>query len=265
MRGSILITTFLALYQASSFAQSGPTATEFEAAAVKRWDPTNTNAPPNLCHGGPGSADPALFACVNSALGVLVMDAYDLQFYQLIAPDWMKMGGNLNGYDLNAKVPAGATKEQLRLMLQKLLTERFHLAVHRETRNGDRYALIAGKGKPKLSPPVENPPNGRPFTIQIIGCHIHFVANSRSMKQFTGFLASWLSGPVEDQTNLAGNFAFTLDLAPDERWPGYSPGCPSLQKGDPTPNLFAALQEQLGLKLEIDKRPTRGTSRRPCG
>jgi uncharacterized protein (TIGR03435 family) len=63
------------------------------------------------------------------------------------------MGGSLDGYDLSAKVPAGATKEQLQLMVQNLLVERFHLAVHRETRNGNQYTLLAGKGKPKQNAP----------------------------------------------------------------------------------------------------------------
>jgi hypothetical protein len=81
-----------------------------------------------------------------------------------------------------------------------------------------------------------------PVTIPVSGCRIHFVANRRSIKQFTIFLAVWLSGPVEDQTNLPGDFAFTLDFAPDDRWPGYAPGCASLQKGDPTPDLFTGFR-----------------------
>jgi uncharacterized protein (TIGR03435 family) len=255
MRRSILVAACLALYQASSRAQSSWTAVEFEAASVKRSDPANANAPPNVCRGGPGSADPLLFTCVNSALGAMVTTAYDLQFYELIAPDWMKFGGSLNGYDLSAKVPAGATKEQTRLMLQKLLAERFRLSVHRETRNANRYALMAGKGKPKLNAPVENAPNGRPDTMQIIGGHIHFVAERTSMKRLAGFLTTMLSGPVEDQTNLSGDFAFTLDLAPDDRWPGYSPGWASAHKDDATPDLFTALQEQLGLKLQSTRGP----------
>jgi uncharacterized protein (TIGR03435 family) len=254
MRRPILITTCLALYQVSSFAQSSSVQVEFEAASVKKSDPANTNVP-TMCRGGPGSTDPVLFTCVNTALGALITDAYEVQRYELIAPVWMKMGGSVDGYDLSAKVPAGATKEQLQLMVRKLLEERFHLAVHREARNVDRYTLIAGKGKPKLNAPVEKPPNGRPYTSQFVGGHIHFVTDRISMKGFAGFLTNMVNAPVEDQTNLSGEFAFTFDLAPDDRWPFYSPALANLQKGDTTPDVITALQEQLGLKLESKKGP----------
>src|SRR5271163_1623026 len=79
----------------------------FEVASVRRSDPARNNLPPNVCSGGPCSSDPVLLRCTNAALGVFVSIAYDLQFYELIAPDWMKLGGAESGYDLSAKIPAG--------------------------------------------------------------------------------------------------------------------------------------------------------------
>jgi uncharacterized protein (TIGR03435 family) len=247
-----------ALTAFSAHPQDAQPSSAFEAASVKRSDPTRTNIPPNVCRGGPGTFDPTLLTCANSALGILITIAYDLQFYQLISPDWVKMGGGLNGYDLSAKIPANTTKEDFRLMLRNLLAERFHLQVRRETRRWPHFALVtsreSSKASSKLQDAVPHPSGGRPSTMTIPNGHIHFVAEHVSMKAFTGFLTTMLSGPVADHTNLSGEYAFTLDFTPDDRWPGYSPAFTASQHGNPAPSLFTAIQE-LGLKVESSTAP----------
>jgi uncharacterized protein (TIGR03435 family) len=178
-----------------------------------------------------------------------------LQFYELIEPDWMKLGGAESGYDLSAKIPAGATREQYHIMLRSLLAERFHLTVHRETRNVPRYAVVLGKGPARLQDPLAKPPDGRAFGVQMANGHIRLDGYRFSLKQFAGFLTTMLSGPVTDETNLPGNYSFTLEFTPDDRWPGYSAGWASAQKGEPAADLFAAIRDQLGLKLESTKGP----------
>ena len=196
-----------------------------------------------------------MLMCTNAALGVFVSIAYDLQFYELIAPDWMKLGGAESGYGLTAKIAAGVAKEQYRIMLRNLLVERFHLTVHRETRNVPRYAVAPGKGPARLQDPIAKPPGGRAYGMQFAEGHIRFEGYRLSLKQFAEFLTTMLSGPVTDETNIQGNYSFTLEFTPDDRWPGYSPHWASTQKGEPAPNLFAALQDQLGVKLESTKGP----------
>ena len=243
------------LFQARSLGQTPSGDVTFEVASVKRSVSAHSNLPQNVCSGGPGSPDPVLLTCTNAALGLFVSTAYDLQFYELIEPDWMKQGGAENGYDITAKIPAGATKAQYHIMLRNLLAERFHLTVHRETRNVPRINVVMGKGPAKLQDPIAQPPGGRAYGMQFANGHIRFEAYRMSVKQFAGFLTTMLSTPVTDETNLQGNYSFTLEFTPDDRWPGYSADWASAQKGEPAPNLFTAIQDQLGLKLESTKGP----------
>jgi uncharacterized protein (TIGR03435 family) len=80
------------------------------------------------------------------------MAAYRVGGFQLSAPAWL----DAKTFDLDAKLPPGATRAQLRDMLQGLLTERFHLALHRERRVMPVYSLIVGKNGPKLKASAEN-------------------------------------------------------------------------------------------------------------
>ena len=97
------------------------------------------------CRGGPGTADPGRLTCTNANLGMLMMRAYGVQSYQITSPDWF----NSERFDITAKVADGATKEQLNLMLQNLLAERFQVKL---TLGNQRTAdLRAGgrKGRPE--------------------------------------------------------------------------------------------------------------------
>src|SRR5580658_2815813 len=110
---------------------ASPQPPAFEAASVKRSNPTST-APVSWCVGGPGSQDPELERCTNSSLGNLICLAYNMWTYDIVSPPWVMRGGADVGYDVTAKIPAGATRDQFRLMMQSLLAERFHLVVHWE-------------------------------------------------------------------------------------------------------------------------------------
>jgi uncharacterized protein (TIGR03435 family) len=143
MRGAIAI---LAL-GTTAFAQD-PTL-QFEVASVRPSDPANrtTRAP----RGGPGTADPEHLNYQNAFFQELLMDAYGVQRDQLEGPDWAVMDDRSGAhYDLSAKIPPGATKQQVAIMLQNLLKDRFKLQLHHATIDRSGLALVVAKGGSKL-------------------------------------------------------------------------------------------------------------------
>ena len=110
--------------------------------------------------GGPGTSDPVHFSH-QSSLRVLIAVAYGVPSDQVEGPDWI----NSSLYSIEALVPESATKEQFNLMYQKLLMERFKMALHRETKEVEGYDLVIGKSGFKLKelPPDSNP-SARPRT-----------------------------------------------------------------------------------------------------
>lgn len=96
--------------------------------------------------GGPGTPDPGRYECNSCNLSMLMTAAYDVAGYQISIPGSLKDAI----FEINAKVPAGATKEQFRLMLQNLLAERFKMTVHREKKEMQIYELVVVKGGPKM-------------------------------------------------------------------------------------------------------------------
>jgi uncharacterized protein (TIGR03435 family) len=79
---------------------------------------------------------------------MIIQDAYDLKRYTLIAPDWL----DSQRFDINAKAGGKVKQEELRMMLQSLLAERFQLKAHREAKEMSAYALLPAKSGFKLKP-----------------------------------------------------------------------------------------------------------------
>jgi uncharacterized protein (TIGR03435 family) len=144
-------------------------------------------------------------------------------------------------FDIVAKMPEGATKEQLPQMLQSLLEERFQLKFHRGSKENSVYGLVVGKGGPKLkeaaapppadpaAPPAQAPavsfkqtgegrgvvsasgPNG-PVKMTIgEGGAMQMQANM-SMKEFADALTRFAGKPVIDETELKGKYEIALDI-----------------------------------------------------
>jgi uncharacterized protein (TIGR03435 family) len=138
-------------------------------------------------------------------------------------------------------------------MLQSLLSERFKLAFHRETRDLPGYALVAGKGglKAKRSQPdAESRSSSSRTEIDAEAC---------SMRRLAQKLSEVIHMPVADLTGIEGAFDFQLKFTPDDMQAkppssGDRPGTAPLELAG-APSVFAALQEQLGLKLEPRKVP----------
>lgn len=245
---------------------------DFEAASIKPVEP----GPCPVCwrgNGGPGTSDPGrVFRSTN--LRGLIVEAYDLQLYQYFGPDWAEG----QRFELTATMPRGTTREQYHQMLQRFLTERFHLVVHHETRELPAYRLTVVKGGSKLKSPApaatdDDPPSADgPSTLDRDADGYPILKNGTSMAIVSGkgkngdraraqgrkapiadlvnLLRGQLNSPVIDATGLEGEFDYTLSWIPTR--PGASL---SEQVSDAGPDLFQALQQQLGLKLTPGKGP----------
>jgi uncharacterized protein (TIGR03435 family) len=141
------------------YGQESGNAPEFEAASVK---PTSQPDPSAMmgggmvrirmgCSGGPGTDDPGRFTCNAMNLHTLMTQAWGVDSYQITGPSTL----DNERFDIAAKIPEGTTKEQFRFMLQKLLTDRFHLVMHHEQREQSVYLLNIGKNGHKLQTPKE--------------------------------------------------------------------------------------------------------------
>jgi uncharacterized protein (TIGR03435 family) len=209
------------------FSRSAPPLA-FEAASVK---PNTTGSDHSSTNGSAGQ-----IVFTNVSLGRLIQRAYGVKSYQLTGPDWM----DTVKFDIVAKYPAGASKDQRPPMLRTLLAERFHLAIHLESKEMPAYALVVAKGGPKLqaAEPLGHSSDSRG----------RFDDQGVSMAVLADRLASQLEHPVVDKTALTGAYNLKLEWTADDR---------QADKGDPAtgPSIFAALQEQLGLKLQTEKLP----------
>ncbi len=150
--GRAIAVTVLAVFLALGLcavvhAQSAPKL-EFEAASVKPSAlPAGNRAIRPGQQGGPGGVDPCRLTYTMSTIRELMVDAYGVKRSQIPGgPGWL----DSEQFDIVAKVPGGATKEQVKLMLQNLLAERFKLALHRETKEMPIYALVVGAKGPRL-------------------------------------------------------------------------------------------------------------------
>jgi len=242
------------------FAQDRPTS--FEAASIKPavridgpFQPgTRLVCPLSGC-GGPGTGDPERIRFATITLKNLIVTAYGIRTYQIDAPAWL----DSSRFDVVATIPAGATREDVNLMLQNMLAERFELRVHRSTKELPIYALTIAKGGPLLKETVSNPAappaakgRGTIFTTTADGPRKRFEFDGMTLAAFADVLAPEVDRPVIDRTGLTGKFDLRLEFTPERNIFG-SPVATA--GGGSTPELFTALTEQLGLKLEAGKGP----------
>jgi uncharacterized protein (TIGR03435 family) len=258
---NIPILSLLAL--PAAFSQSPQLA--FEAASVK----ASTSTARGSMRGGPGTSDPVQLTMTNVTLFAVIVRAYDLKAFQVIAPDWMSS----RKYDVAAKVPLGSTREGCNAMLQSLLAERFHLTLHRETKELQGFELVVGKNGAKLAAAIpvpdavadsEAPPaidaSGfpkltKPGITMMEGVRGNAVvsfltAKAQPMTSLADLIGKEFRLPVADRTGLTRQYDFQLEYAPER------PG--ALPTADDAPlegaaNLMTAVQQQLGLKLNPAK------------
>jgi len=187
----------------------------------------------------------------NHAVRTLIAAAYDMSPQAILGgPAWI----DSEHWEILAKTPGDVRPnlpEQM-AMLRQLLAARFKLAFHREPKQLSIYALSVAKGGPKLKESTASPdatPQGPPPLMFVLSpTLVRLPARYATMAEFASVLQrSPFERPVVDRTGLAGRFDFDLEFAPDESlWGGILPRPENSDK----PDLFKAIQEQLGLKLE---------------
>jgi uncharacterized protein (TIGR03435 family) len=194
------------------------------------------------------------FSTLNTTLSDLITFAYGLHARQIVgAPAWIET----EKYDLEAQ-PDGEGQpndRQWKMMLQKLLADRFSLAFRHDKKELSVYALVIGKAGPKLTK-SEGDPNGLP-ALFFRGPGVLPVRNA-TMADFAGVMqAAVLDRPVVNQTGLSGRFDFQLKWTPDEtQFGGRGARVPSPDdNADVSPDLFTAIQQQMGLQLKSVKAP----------
>ncbi len=221
--------------------------------------------------------------------------AYVSFAYKLYASHWqldaatshLPKWGDADRFEIQARAPANTTKDQMRLMMQSLLADRFQLAVHFERHEIPVLAMTLikpGKPGPGLRPHDQGPPCDAPPTPELfpVGCGIvgqNFLAGGQrvgsgrsvTMTEIAGYLPGMgiLDRPVIDRTGLAGKFDLKIQWKPDPASVGGGRAIPKKGSSGPAPppatqssepeaerpTFIQALREQAGLKLESSKGP----------
>jgi uncharacterized protein (TIGR03435 family) len=258
----------------------------FEVASLKPLPAGASGRMP--LRGGPGTDSPGRLSGV-ATLKVLLMKAYELKDFQIAGPAWL----DSERYQIDARIPEGSSKVQAALMLRALIAERFGLVAHDETRELPFYALVVAKNGPKLTESSATtadakPPTARPrFTTgadgfpelgpgeklprsyEIVtggsdGLMYKLWARRETMDQLADRLSAQLNRPVVDMTGRKGQYDFAL------AWTMESTGG-TVPRTNPPPDeidfhntpvlsdagvsIFAAVQAQLGLRLEQRRGP----------
>lgn len=189
---------------------------------------------------------------------------YFLTCYAYRLPVWRISGvkSEQSFYTIAATMDPGSTEDEVRAMLRQLLRERFNLSVHTETKELSGYALAAGPGGSKLrttGPGGEAPPmpdylrgkspeayEGRIFA-SIEGANTSAITGRGvSTSKLADAISEALGVFVEDRTGLTGNYYFGFRFRSED----------SFAAGNvDVPTVFAAVQEELGLKLEKQRGP----------
>jgi len=202
---------------------------EFEVASIK---------PAAFIKGGETmSVDAGRLEYSNVALRDCIRVAYRIKDYQVSGPDWLAS----TRFDIVAKLPEGATREQAPEMLQALLADRFKLTFHHETKDHNVYALVAGKNGPKLTPSDPDAKsaggpgggsqqiqssatrsdsgNAAPagaFSVRVGPDGARIESKKVTLPAFADLLSRFLDRPVIDKTEIQGFYDFTMDVAMEE-------------------------------------------------
>jgi uncharacterized protein (TIGR03435 family) len=189
---------------------------------------------------------------INTTVNDLITFAYSLQTKEILnAPSWMDEKYDVDGVP---DVEGQPNIQQMRMLMQDALVERFGLKFHTEQRDMSAYALSIGKGGPKLTVTADKPSSPGNFIFRGLG---KLMVTNSTMKDFChGMQEAVMDKPVLDQTGLIERYDFNLDWAPDQsQFASFGVRIPPPNPDDPNPlpSLFTALQEQLGLKMEATK------------
>jgi uncharacterized protein (TIGR03435 family) len=220
----------------------------FEVASIKP-------SQPGAQGGGVRPAGDRRYVGTNLPLRSYLYVAYQVKEDQIAGgPAWV----DTERYDLNAEAEKPSSIEELHIMLQNILTERFKLRFHREVKEMSAYVLAVDKDGPKNLKPHPSPSGGDVVLDRVSDGLVHdkWTAHCASIDFFVWRLSAWFDRPLINQTNLDGCFDFELTFT-QELPRGIQEG--QLFNGVPIdtygPTIYQALPKQLGLKLESKKAP----------
>jgi uncharacterized protein (TIGR03435 family) len=173
--------------------------------------------------------------------------AYEVQPVQVEGPDWLKE----TRFDIMGKTAAPADEAKLRLMLRRLLAERFGLKLHRETRVLPTYEIILAKDGPRLHDSSDKDPSkllvsGRKGDPQFSKDKTGLIAEGATIGDIAGKLSEPLQRPVVDKTGLTEHYDLRINTT------GY---ILNGEGADPLSLIFTAFERQLGLKIVAGKDP----------
>jgi uncharacterized protein (TIGR03435 family) len=244
-----------------AFAQQAADKLSFEVASIKASDPN----PSNPAWIGM-SADGAMVKYTNITLRDCIRGAYRARDFQIVGPEWMTNAR----FEISAKLPSGASADQIPEMLQALLAERFKLEIRREKKEQSVYVLVVGNGGPKLKPaelksddqsPMALGPDGKPrpaMMFAIMPSGIGLTAPSATLESLVGLMSRFTARPVVDMTGIEGQYDFKLSFAPETNPGPITGGIPgpdgAATSVEPAPSLADAVK-QYGLRLEARKAP----------
>jgi uncharacterized protein (TIGR03435 family) len=217
------------------------------------------------------------FFAANISVEKIIQEAYGVQANQIVGgPDWLKS----TAYDVEVKInnsqvseaetdnpELGPSTKQSRQVLRSILAERFKLAVHNETKNLSSYVLVVAEDGSKLQPSqaTDGAFHAEAPRSMLMGSSMRMKVDdgqARALEArgiptaaFASLLSRQLGKVVVDKTALPGKYDFTL------KWTAEPSATPENSTesadaaGDSSSPLFAAIHDQLGLKLEPQKAP----------
>jgi uncharacterized protein (TIGR03435 family) len=256
----------------------------FEVASIRASDPITDQGVTAGVH-----IDGAQVHCVLLSLRDYIGWAYKVKDYQIEGPAWMASAR----FDITAKVPAGATQEQVAAMMGALLAERFGMKMHRESKESPVYGLVVAKGGSKLKASPADPPAadgadrpeagktvnvvaqsnatgtvvdlGQGSSVSILYTESRLEGRKVAMAGLADVLARFADRPVVDMTGIEGVYDFTLQFTPEDfqtmliraavvAGAPLPPEALKLLDNTSGDSAFAVL-ETLGLKMEPRKAP----------
>jgi uncharacterized protein (TIGR03435 family) len=173
-----------------------------------------------------------------ASLQDIIAWAWGAKDFQVSGPDWL----GTQRFDIVAKAASQASEDQLRLMMEALLQDRFKLALHKTTKETQAFVLVIGKGGSKLVQSAtqgdsEVTPDQSKMQVTIL---------RTPLSQLTDLLYNVLRAPVVDETGLTGKYDLNINVAKYVAMGSDGPV-------DPIGIIQTALQEEMGLKLESRK------------
>jgi uncharacterized protein (TIGR03435 family) len=259
------------------FGQTSPARPEFEVASIKP-----SAAPVGQVNVGV-QIDGAQVHFSYLSLKDYIRMAYRVKEYQVVGPDWLS-----ERFEIAAKLPADAKREQVADMMQALLVDRFQLKMHRDSKEFPVYGLVVGKGGLKMnesavdSNAAETPGGAGAVNVTATGgrggvsvnlgngsyysfANNRFEAKKLTMAALAESLTRYLDRPVVDMTELKGSYDFTLEFSPEDyramlirsavsAGVVLPPEALRALDGVSDNSLFTSVQA-LGLKLEQRKAP----------